>query len=269
MELIRTQASYIIRNAPAYGTLGLTPSSDRLKSPQAFEYSKEYDGRLQSLSHAIITRIAFHNDRKKTGQDLDYSNEYQKTNTISIKFKEGKRIVTAFAELENDEPSFILLTKGYQENHNSRELFVPIDDPFISRLIQIARENNRITPAQPEIALKLSTKRASDQYSRNKTIIAAIGSPEIAELNAEYLDDEHYELGHLYNFPESKLEILLNGKERHALIRPVGLGGGNNDVHYINTTSLFNIPGRARAIINRDRESVYRSHPAPKKMLEE
>ena len=255
MELIRPRPVYGVRNAPVYGNLELTAGSqNRLTSPQAFEFAKEHGGKLQGLGHAIVARAVLYKDDKETKQGLDGSNEYQKTSTISLKFKDGEKVVAAFIELDDDERSLALVQEGYTANNSGRELIKPLSDPLVSRLIEIARESGRICPALTKRLLELSTiqKKGKSDYGYNTVIVAAVGSPEVAELNAGYLQEHGYNNGFFWDFTTSELEEKLSGTKDHAIIRPVGLGGGSYvDVYGIDASyGNFGIVGRARGVVH-------------------
>ena len=62
-------------------------------------------------------------------------------------------------------------------------------------------------------------------YGQDRTPIAMFGNAKLAELNASYLNERNYNFGKVWNFTQQKLKGLLKGKEDHAVVRPVGLGG--------------------------------------------
>ncbi|MBI4146938.1 hypothetical protein HY489_06410 [Candidatus Woesearchaeota archaeon] len=135
------------------------------------------------------------------------SENYQHTRTVSIKFKDGDNYVQAFAELGTDKKSQELLKRI------DGTLPISLDDPLVAKLVQTARENKRITLLRRctrskeefewhdrEILLRtnwleysIERENGSSQYGSSSTVIAAIGSQEIAELNAQHLREAHRE----------------------------------------------------------------------------
>ena len=101
----------------------------------------------------------------------------------------------------------------------------PLDDPVVSRLVEIARR----CPVLQKCPLKLSTKQRgkNSAYGNNEVLVAITGSKEIAELNAGFLQEMGYNTGSVWDCTERELEELLNGQKGKALIQPVSLGGGS------------------------------------------
>jgi len=256
MKLIRPQPTYDVNDVPVYGKVRFTSgSTDFLDSPNAMEFPRKSGGFLQSLGHGIVARVAFHEDNEATGRDLDGSDEYQKTSTVSIKYHNGKGWSSAFMELPDEEASFELVKAGYKKNKNNRELAIPRSEPLVAKLIGLAEEAGRVRPVFKARSLQLSTKqsRGHSEYGSNSDIIAIVGNAEIAELNAAYLQKRQREHGFLYDLTESEVESELKGKKDQALIRPVGLGGYSGGI-VIYADDDFYYVGRARGVVHGARE---------------
>ncbi|MBS3147417.1 hypothetical protein J4219_00870 [Candidatus Woesearchaeota archaeon] len=274
MKLIKPQAipgTYGVLDAPVFGTLEFTsdfPSRDGndLNTAQAFETARhearifQRDVQVQSLGHAIVARVAFYNDNKDSKKGWYRTNEPQKTSTVSLKFKDANEIFTAFIELGTDGQSLALVWEMYDAERHGRELLKPLDNPLVSRLVQIARDNKRICPAVDARPLKLSTsqKNGRSDYGQNPNIIAVIGNVELAELNAAYLQERGAEHGCLWTFTRASLENILARNDHefipadHALIQPVGLGGINSHGHigYVSIGAFgFFSDARARGVV--------------------
>ncbi len=258
MELIRPQPTYDVSKVPVYGDVRFTSGSkDFLNSPQAMEFARKNGGFLQGIGRAIVARVAFHEDNEKTNCGLDGSDDYQKTSTVSIKYHDGKNWQTAFMELPNEDASYKLVDAGYKANRNGSELIIPQNEPLVAKLIGLAQEAGRVRPIFKANPLKLSTEqtRGRSEYGKNKDIIAVVGNAEIAELNASYLQKMQREHGFLYDFTESNIEKMLEGKDGQAVVRPVGLGGGNGiSIDDIDDGSSFSGSGRARGEVHGARE---------------
>jgi hypothetical protein len=245
MKLIRPQNYFTVESSPV-GDVRFSPSSSaRLNSPQALDYARKHGMCLQSLGYAIVTRVALYNADKEDGQGVDHSDDYQKTITLSLKWKNNGRLVGGFAELEDDDLSRKLVQDGYDLKRSGKELICSRDDPVVSKLVECARQ----CPVLKTRPLEFSTEQRGGKsvYGSNDTVVAATGSRAIAEFNAGYLLDKGCRIGCVLDFTEEDLEDLLRGNENGVVICPVGLGGDVfNDVNIIFADGSFSIDGRAR-----------------------
>ena len=267
IELIRPEQLHTI-NSAIYGTLkvGFT-SGERLNVLQSFDHAHEKGGKLQTLGHALVTRVAFYADVKKHPQKydtpqkqkagLDKTDEYQRTSTVNLKFKNDGSFdvdapyLCASVDLEGNTDYRKLVQAGYDANRAGNELIIPIKDASISKLIARARESGRVAPTLLENQLKLATAQTEGKsvYGQDRRVIALFGSAELAELNASYLSERGYKTGYVWDLTTKDLEKMLRDKEDHTFVRSVGLGGGGYyDVDYIDANDEF--VGWARPVVH-------------------
>src|SRR3989344_4614824 len=259
-KLMRPQPTYRIEDVPVYGTLEVSSSSqDRLTVPQAFEFARKHDGRLQTIGEALAVRVAFYNDDKETKSGIDGSNNYQRTRTVSLKVKNDGSFnvdvpyVTLFAELDNDEASRALVQEGYDANSKGDNFLVkPVKDGFICDLIAQAKDTGRVAAALTERPLKLTTAQTKGKsaYGQNQNVIAIFGSAELGEMNAGYLSERGYKEGSVWDHTTKELESEFKGEEDSAIVCSVGLGGGDYVISYVNAVDVFNNYGRARGVVH-------------------
>lgn len=258
IELIPPKSTYTINGTPT-GTIEVSSSSDKyLTVPQALDFAEKQGGRLQTIAKALVARIAFYEANKKNKSGLNDSDKYQITSTISLKVKNkgfdvDAPYVTLFVDLPVDERSRALAQEGFDANNNGKELIKPVTDSFICELITQAKETGRVAPALTSnpLELKIAQVKGKSEYGQHQTPIAIFGSSELAELNANYLADRGYKFGKVWDFTAKKLEEVL-GKEDDALIRAVGLGGGDYvSIDDVRAGGSFNYgDGRARSVVH-------------------
>ncbi|MBI4139888.1 hypothetical protein HY483_02920, partial [Candidatus Woesearchaeota archaeon] len=138
-----------------------------------------------------------------------------------------------------------LLRKGLEAHVAGTELFLPVTDSLVARLLK----NGRKTKPLESSPLRASTveRVGGSEYSTSDYNIALFGSQEIAELNASYLRARGKQTGFSYDFTREQLEDMLNGKEGHVHVRPCSLCGGNyGDIDDVDADSVFYYLGRAR-----------------------
>jgi len=259
-KLIRPQPTYRIEDVPVYGTLEVSSSSqDRLTVPQAFEFARKHDGRLQTIGEALAVRVAFYNDDKETKSGIDGSADYQRTSTISLKLKNNGSFtvdapyVCAFVDLEDNKHGRALLHEGYDANCKGNNLLKSVKDGFICDLIAQAKDTGRVASALAERPLKLATaqKGGKSAYGQHPNVIAVFGNTELTELNAHYLSERGYKEGFFLDYTTPELEDELKGKEDNVIVRSVGLGGDNyGNVGSVGAVVVFNYYGRARGVVH-------------------
>ena len=213
---------------------------------------------MQSLGEALAIRVAFYNDDKETGSGLDGSNSYQRTRTVSLKFKNDGSFnvdaphVTAFAELDNDGASRYLIQEGDAANSAGKQLIKSVKDGLICDLIAHAKSAGRIVPALAKNPLKLPTyqNNGKSAYGQHPNVIALFGNTELAELSACYLSERcSYKEGVVWDYTSKDSEEALKGREDSALVQAVVLVGVDYDVGDVSANVDFSGSGRARAVV--------------------
>ena len=211
--------------------------------PSAYAHVAKQRGRLPSLGEAILIRYALFKKDQQDGKGVARSNEYMRPSTTTLSFKNDGSFdidapyLSAFTELPTGNQTKELVKAGHTAHGKGKELIVPIKDTFICDLIAKAKAEGRVAPAQIANPLELATKKDNEKsaYGQDRTPIAMFGNAKLAELNASYLNKRNYNFGKVWNFTQQKLKGLLKGKEDHAVVRPVGLGG----VIYVNISSVY------------------------------
>jgi len=255
IELVRNNKHYVLKNVPTLGSFAFFPSfPDKILPVQSFDLACSQNGHLPSLAHSVAIRSAFYEDNKKTEKGFDCSNEPQYLSTISIKFLQEGIPHIAFTELDMSTESKDLLQKGYNANSNNKDLFLPLQDSLVSKLLNASRKSKRIVPALDSNPLTLSL---DSEYGSHPYNIALFGSQDIAQLNAEYLQQnilpEQEPQEFIYDYTGKDLKSILHGKEESALIRLVTLGGtGFLQYNYdVIVCGVFNGKGKSRSIHTR------------------
>ncbi len=196
MKLVRPQPTFTIDDVPVYGVLKCSASSpNTLNSLQSFDYCKERGLFLQSAGTAVVVRKAFFDDAGGNLKvDLDSSNEYQKLGTLALAYRDGSEIVRVFSEIDMSAESRDLLVKGVEARSKNSELFLPLTDSLVQRLISSGR---RTDPLENN---PLGCSVEGSQYSMASFNIALFGSQEIAEVNASYLRARGKPRGFSYDY---------------------------------------------------------------------
>src|SRR3989338_122400 len=225
-------------------------SLERLDAVQSFDFSRSSGMSLQSIAQSVLVRNSFFEDDKKSKSGLDFSDEYQRTCTVSLRFLKGDIFYVAFAELDMSDASRNFLVQGlsYHSRTPFEEFFLPLNDSLVARLLKSAERSDRIIPVLDNNPLSLSL---NGEYSTHPYSIAVFGSQDVARINSEYLLQREKNKGYFYDHTKKDLERLLKGKKDSALVRLVGLGGVVFiDINDVDVNFNFNDSGRARACTN-------------------
>ena len=228
IEIARLDQGYSLSGVPLFGSFDCSRSSERLNIVDCFDFSAMQGMSFQSVAHSIIVRSALFDDNKKSHECLDYSDEYQRTSTVSLKFFDNGLPFVAFVDLDMSHDSRNILREGLATGrHFTSRLFLSLNEFRVSQLLNVARSTNRIVPAIKfvqgvegnPLVLSLS------EYGSHPYSIAVFGSRDIARVQADHLRKKGYSQGLFYDYTNEDLEELLQEKEGFALVCPVGVGG--------------------------------------------
>lgn len=247
MKLTRSKQPFTIDDVPVYGSVGCSFSSTKdFNTLEAFDFCREKGLFLQSAGLSVVARKSFFDYAKGDKKvDLDRSNDYQKLGTLALGLYDGSNIVRVFAEIDSSEESREIIRKGLEAHVAGEELFLPVTDVLIAKMLEIGR---RTSPLENNsVSCSVKEKIGGSDYSKNDFNIALFGSQDFSEVNASYLRARRKKLGLSYDYTREELEKLLEGKEGMVHVRSCSLGGNScGSIDCVDASDDFRNSGRAR-----------------------
>ena len=214
----------LICNVSGCGPLYPAPiSKEKLDSYDSLKYAHKSGGSLQSVGAAVVFRHF----------NLPGVDENQKTCTLNLVYRKGRKYFSAFVELPDTRQGMALVKRGVGENNRQNQLVLSGSDLFICDLLAQAKKERRIVPL-PKEPVRLSTEpiRGKSAYGRSGLAIALFGHPETAERNAGIL----YKQGHFDSLihqlsVDGAVDILC--KSSDVVVFLLGLVGARMDVRML------------------------------------
>ena len=187
-------------------------SKESLIWPKAVKFAADRNSVLQSLREAIAFRV------EANGQDD--ANRYQATRTNAAYFMKNGTAYVAFDDTPDPAKNIVIarVQEGYDANKAGKELLIPFEDKQLKDLLIRAEKADRIKKL-PNSNLEL----ALPDYVKNDVVRAL--EQDLAEPNAQFLKEKGFEKGYVWLLNPDQVGKETDGKS--AIVRPVGLGGGN------------------------------------------